>query len=67
MRKIYGALPGSKEHRLTELRQRLDELDYIGVKIATGRATQEEYAAEIAEMETLAAEINAIEGGNGLG
>ncbi len=35
--------------------------DYIGTKIATGRATIEEYATEIAEMTRLAERINAIE------
>lgn len=35
--------------------------DYIGVKIATGRATIEEYADEIAEMRRLADRINEID------
>ena len=34
--------------------------DYIGVKIATGRATVEEYATEIAEMTEKANRINEI-------
>ena len=35
--------------------------DYIGVKIATGRATVEEYATEIAEMTAKANRINEID------
>ena len=35
--------------------------DYIGVKIATGRATVEEYANEIAEMTEKAERINEID------
>lgn len=38
----------------------LSEHDYIGTKIATGRATAEEYAEEIAEMTRLAGRINEI-------
>lgn len=39
----------------------LQEHDYIGVKIATGRATADEYAAEIATMTEYAARINEID------
>ena len=35
--------------------------DYIGIKIATGRATVEEYATEIAEMKEKAERINEID------
>ena len=35
--------------------------DYIGIKIATGRATAEEYASEIAEMQEKADRINELE------
>ena len=35
--------------------------DYIGTKIATGRATVEEYASEIAEMSEKASRINEID------
>jgi len=34
--------------------------DYIGTKIATGRATQNDYAQEIAEMNTKAEHITAL-------
>ena len=43
-----------------ELEAWLKEHDYIGVKIATGRATIEEYANEIAEMTEKANRINEI-------
>lgn len=39
----------------------LKEHDYIGTKIATGRATVEEYATEIAEMTAKAERINEID------
>ena len=44
-----------------ELESWLKEHDYIGTKIATGRATVEEYAAEIAEMSEKANRINEID------
>lgn len=43
-----------------ELEAWLKAHDYIGVKIATGRATVEEYAHEIAEMTEKAERINEI-------
>ena len=43
-----------------ELEAWLSAHDYIGVKIATGRATVEEYANEIAEMTEKANRINEI-------
>lgn len=45
---------------LSQCESRLKELDYIGVKIATGRATKEEYLTEIEEMNNLANRINEI-------
>ena len=39
----------------------LKEHDYIGTKIATGRATVEEYATEISEMTEKAERINEID------
>lgn len=44
-----------------ELEAWLKDHDYIGVKIATGRATVEEYATEIEEMTEKANRINEIE------
>lgn len=57
--------PPSRKEELTARRAvylaKLQDLDYIGVKIATGRATIEEYSAEIAEMNIAAAAINEID------
>ncbi len=44
-----------------QLKTWLKDHDYIGTKIATGRATVEEYATEIAEMEKKAERINEID------
>lgn len=43
------------------LEEWLKDHDYIGTKIATGRATAEEYADEIAEMTVKANRINEID------
>lgn len=48
------------EVKLTKCENELKKLDYIGVKIATGRATIEEYSEQIAYMNTLAEQINDI-------
>ena len=45
----------------TQLETWLKEHDYIGTKIATGRATVEEYSTEIAEMTEKASRINEID------
>lgn len=50
-----------KNARIAELHRKLEELDYIGVKIATGRATREEYADKIALMSAYASELNILE------
>ncbi len=44
-----------------ELKSWLKDHDYIGTKIATGRATVEEYSTEIAEMRVKANRINEID------
>lgn len=44
-----------------ELKAELESMDYIGVKIATGRATVDEYADKIERMKTLATRINDID------
>ena len=49
------------EEELLSLRAWLSEHDYIGTKIATGRATVEEYKDEIAEMTVKADRINELE------
>lgn len=46
------------EMELAQTKQALRDLDYIGVKIATGRATVDEYTAEIAKMSELANKVN---------
>ena len=48
------------EREKAELEAWLKEHDYIGVKIATKRATVEEYATEISEMTEKAERINEI-------
>lgn len=54
----------TREQIETEIRA-VDQLmkanDYIGTKIAMGRATKEEYAKEIAESEKLAERKNELE------
>ena len=45
----------------SDLESWLKAHDYIGTKIATGRATVEEYASEIAEMSEKAKRINEID------
>lgn len=49
------------EREKTVLEQWLRDHDYIGIKIATGRATVEEYAEEIEEMKKKADRINEID------
>lgn len=48
------------EAEIRGLDQLLRAKDYIGTKIAMGRATVEEYAEEIAESERLAARKNEL-------
>lgn len=50
--------------RITELKSKLASYDYIGNKIATGRATIADYATEIAQMTAWANEINELEAQN---
>ena len=53
----------TKHQRIEELKEKLSKYDYIGIKIATGRATKEEYANEIQQMIEWANEINQLEEG----
>ncbi len=48
------------ETELASCENELRSLDYIGVKIATGRASKEEYAEQIERMNELAARVNEI-------
>ena len=53
----------TREHIEAEIRgldQLMREKDYIGTKIAMGRATIEEYAKEIAESDRMAARKNEL-------
>ena len=53
----------TREEIVAEIRgldQLMREKDYIGTKIAMGRATIEEYAEEIAESERMAARKNEL-------
>ena len=60
--KIY--IPYSQKELITrkinELEKKLKDYDYIGVKIATGRGTIEEYKTQIAEMSDWANQINSL-------
>ena len=65
---IEPSKPTEEELRRQELAEEkaqfeswLKAHDYIGTKIATGRATVEEYASEIAEMSEKASRINEID------
>lgn len=49
------------ERERAELQAWLNAHDYIGTKIATGRATVEDYAEEIAEMKVKADRIDEID------
>lgn len=60
----YRAHREAVEAELIELHSQLAAMDYIGVKIATGRATREEYSYQISEMSRLAARINELEAEN---
>lgn len=51
----------SKQARIESLIQELRAYDYIGVKIAMGVATREEYAEQIAYTQQLRREINELE------
>lgn len=51
----------SPEVQIERLKAELARYDYIGVKLAMGVATREEYAAEIAHTEVLRQQIRALE------
>lgn len=50
-----------KDNRIRQLKNELATYDYIGVKIAMGVATKEEYSKEIAYTETLREQIRELE------
>ena len=49
------------EVQINQRKDRLKEYDYIGIKIAMGVATVDEYADEIAYTQQLRAEINDLQ------
>ena len=51
----------SAEVRIEQLKVELARYDYIGVKLAMGVATKEEYAEEIAHTEVLRQQIRVLE------
>lgn len=52
----------SPEVQIEQLKAELARYDYIGVKLAMGVATKEEYAEEIAHTEELRKQIRVLEG-----
>lgn len=48
-------------HKLESLYLEIKSYDYIGIKIATGVATIEDYAEQIAHMEELRTQIRELE------
>ena len=52
----------SPEVQIEQLKVELARYDYIGVKLAMGVATREEYAEEIAHTEVLRQQIRVLEG-----
>lgn len=52
----------SNTTQINELKAKLRQYDYIGVKIATGCATKEEYAEEIAQCEQWRKQIRQLGG-----
>lgn len=50
-----------KLNRIEELKELLAGYDYIGIKIATGRGTREEYATQIAQMTEWANEVDRLQ------
>jgi len=51
---------GALYSQLSTVESEFSKLDYVGIKIATGRATIEEYAKEIALMNELATQKDAL-------
>lgn len=51
----------SDHEKLENLKREIAQYDYIGIKIACGVATREEYAEQIAYTETLREKIRALE------
>lgn len=58
----YEVFKPDPQAEIQMLKQELTNYDYIGVKIAMGVATTEEYQEQIAYTEELRAKIRALEG-----
>lgn len=54
--------PIPREVEIEQIRTELASYDYIGVKLAMGVATREEYAEQIAHTEVLRARLRELEG-----
>lgn len=52
----------AKKVRISELKAKLAETDYVAAKIAEGAATKEEYASVLADRQAWRDEINQLEG-----
>jgi hypothetical protein len=60
-------IPSYKQRRINELKELLAEYDYVGVKIATGCATIEDYKDIIEMCEEYRKEIRILEGREDVG
>lgn len=58
------SIPDSKQKRIDELKKLLAQWDYVGVKIATGCATIEDYKDVIDMCEAYRQEIRILSGGD---
>ena len=58
------SIPSSKQKRINELKKLLAQWDYVGVKIATGCATIEDYKDVIEMCEAYRQEIRILSGGD---
>lgn len=62
IKELENIIQDSLKSDLRKLEKELASMDYIGVKIATGRATIEEYKEEIQKMNELAQKIKELRG-----
>ena len=58
---IANLPPTTPEQRITQLKEKLAETDYIACKLAEGVATKEEYAEAIEQRQLWREEINELE------
>ena len=62
--KEFGLMDNDPQTEIETLKTELATYDYIGVKIAMGVATKEEYAEQIAYTESLREKIRELESNN---